>query len=252
MEGVIGVADALESGAQVLEIFVAADEASRGAGRERDIASLRRIADVAESAGVRMHHVGNDVIGALSDTSTPQGVVAVVGIPDVSLSDIVGAADLVLVLAEVRDPGNAGTLVRSALGAGAAGVVFARGTVDAWTSKTVRASAGAVFRVPISSGLPLEGALSDLRGNGFTLVGTDATAAVAPEDVDLTGRVALVVGNESWGIPAPSSGLLDVSVGIPMPGPAESLNAGIAGSILLFEAVRQRRGGRVYPLAPHG
>jgi RNA methyltransferase, TrmH family len=235
----------------VTELFIAGDGVAGAEARDRELVSLRRVETHAASRGVPITHVGDDVIAALSDTTTPQGIVAVVAIDEVSIADMARTADLILVLAEVRDPGNAGTLLRSALGAGAGGVVLSRGTVDAWTSKTVRASAGALFKVPIKSGSPVEEALRELRSAGFSLVGTDAGARRAPEEVDLTGRVAVVVGNESWGMPPSAAGLVDIAVGIPMPGPAESLNAGIAGSILLFEAVRQRRVSGVYSLAPN-
>lgn len=179
------------------------------------------------------------VIAALTDTSTPQGVVAVAETRAIEADAIRG--DLVMVLADVRDPGNAGTLLRSAVAAGASGVVFAKGSVDPFNPKTVRAAAGLLFRIPVVHEVALGEALTLLKARGFVVVGADAGSEVAPEDVDLAQAVALVLGNESWGIEAGARALLDEVVGIPMPGPAESLNVGIAGSILLFEAVRQRR-----------
>ena len=183
--------------------------------------------------------VTGQVIAALTDTSTPQGVVAVAEERAIETEAIDG--DLVVVLADVRDPGNAGTLIRSAVAAGSSGVVFAKGSVDPFNPKTVRATAGLLFRVPLVHEVALEDVLGLLKARGFFVVGADAAADVAPEDVDLTQSIALVLGNESWGIEAGARALLDEVVGIPMPGPAESLNVGIAGSILLFEAVRQRR-----------
>ena len=183
--------------------------------------------------------VTGPVIAALTDTSTPQGVVAVAEARTIEAEAIDG--DLVVLLADVRDPGNAGTLLRSAVAAGSSGVVFAKGSVDPFNPKSVRATAGLLFRVPLVHEVALEDALGVLKARGFFVVGAAVGAAVAPEDVDLTQAVALVLGNESWGIEAGARSLLDEVVGIPMPGPAESLNVGIAGSILLFEAVRQRR-----------
>lgn len=179
------------------------------------------------------------VIGALTDTATPQGVVAVAEARTIELREIEG--DLVVVLAGVRDPGNAGTLLRSAVASGCSAVVFAKGSVDPFNPKTVRATAGLLFHIRVVCEVPLEDSLSTLKKSGFLVVGADAEAGRAPEDIDLTQPAALVLGNESWGIEAGARGLLDETVGIPMPGPAESLNVGIAGSILLFEAVRQRR-----------
>jgi TrmH family RNA methyltransferase len=193
----------------------------------------------AASAGVPIFPVTSNVSAALSDTTTPQGVVAVARERGGSLGDL-GAPTLVLVLAGVSDPGNAGTLVRSAVAAGADAVVFAEGSVDPFAPKTVRSAAGALFGTTIVRAIALEDALEALRAAGLQIVGAEA-GGPAPESVDLAGPVTLVVGNEAWGIPAEAAHLTDATVGIPMPGPAESLNVGIAGSILLFEVVRRRR-----------
>lgn len=182
--------------------------------------------------------VSGRVIAALTDTATPQGVVAVAEARTARLDAVEG--DLVVVLADVRDPGNAGTLVRSAVAAGAAAVVFATGSVDPFNPKTVRSTAGLLFYVDVVTEVPLRATLEEMRAKGFLLVGAEAGSPVAPVGVDLSGPVALVLGNESWGIDPSARHLLDEVVGIPMPGPAESLNVGIAGSILLFEVVRRR------------
>ncbi|MGH2753410.1 MAG: TrmH family RNA methyltransferase, partial [Actinomycetota bacterium] len=181
------------------------------------------------------------VLKAMSDAATPQGSVAVAGIPSVGIADVAGPLDLVLVLAAVRDPGNAGTLVRSAVAAGAGAVVFTDESVDPFGPKTVRASAGTIFLVPVVPAPSLAAVVEELHDRGLTVLGASASAPRAAQETDLTDPVALVLGNEAWGIPAVSRHLLDGEVGIAMPGPAESLNVGMAGSILLFEAVRQRR-----------
>jgi TrmH family RNA methyltransferase len=190
---------------------------------------------------VRFSRVDRAVGRALSQTVTAPGVVAVVRAPGVALSDIPSGADLVLVLAEVRDPGNAGTLIRSAAAAGADAVIFSTRAVDPLSDKTVRSAAGAVFRVPLVRDIELDVGIKALRGRGFAVVGTDARGSATPESCDMTRPIVLLLGNEAHGIPGPIEGLIDEVVGIPMPGAAESLNVGVAGSILLFEAVRQRR-----------
>ncbi len=222
--------DALRSRAEVTKVFVSTD--ADGA---------EEITEAARSASVRVVETSRSVAASLSDSVTPQGIVAVVHAPASDLSAIPQNADLVVVLAAVRDPGNAGTLVRSAVAAGAHAVVFGAGSVDPFGPKTVRAAAGSFFSATVIRDIDVPAALAHLHTAGFSLVGADARASTAPEQVDLTTRVALVVGNEAWGLPAEMRDLLDVTVGIPMPGPVESLNVGIAGSILLFEAVRQRR-----------
>ncbi len=197
-------------------------------------------ADLAGLAGGRVTPVGESVLRAISDASTPQGIVARVAMPEpVDVSD---GADPVVVLAQVRDPGNAGTLVRSAVAAGAGAVVFSKGSVDPFGPKTVRASAGALFRVPIVRDADLLSTLGNLRESGVFLIGASARGSASYDEVDLTRRTAFVLGNEAWGLEPEITARLDEIVSIPMPGPVESLNVGIAGSILLFETVRQRRG----------
>lgn len=227
VEGRRAVLTAIEAGADVTEVFVC---------------DAPDVADAAAARGIPVVPVTERVLAALSDVATPQGVVAVARSPHATLADVARDARLALVLADVRDPGNAGTLVRSAAAAGAAAVVFARASVDPFHPKTVRATAGTLFRVPIVRAVDLPDALGGLRRAGLRVVGADARAPSAWDDGRLDGRVALVVGNEAWGIGDEGRTLLDDVVGIPMPGAAESLNVGIAGSILLFEAVRRARG----------
>ena len=151
---------------------------------------------------------------------------------------------LALVLADVRDPGNAGTLVRSALAAGAGAVVFAKGSVDPLHPKVVRSAAGSLFQIPIVRGPQLQDVAEVLSGLGVALVGAAADASTDMYEADLARPVAIVLGNEAWGLPPEATDRTDLTVRIPMPGPAESLNVSVAGSILLFEALRQRRASR--------
>ena len=221
--------EALKSTATVDEVFAIPD------------AVTPEVRALVAKRGVPLVGVSEAVLGSLCDTTTPQGMAAVVRMGRAAVGEVPADASLVLVLAEVRDPGNAGTLVRSALAAGASAVVFTRGSVDPWHPKTVRATAGTLFHVPVIRAHAFEETVFHLRAAGFVLIGADATSRRALDWVDLTRRIAFVVGNEAWGLPSDMRHLLDEDVGIPMPGPVESLNVGIAGSILLFETVRQRR-----------
>ena len=240
------IREAIEAGASVEEIFLVEE------GGATDIVEL------AEARGIPTTVVSEPVMAAISDTRTPQGAVALIHEAPAVLEDVVSTADLVIVVAQVRDPGNAGSLVRSAVAAGASAVIFTHGSVDPFHPKSVRAAAGALFRVPIVRGSTLQTAISALKRARVQVLGAAAEATTSADALDLTGPVALVLGNEAWGLPAEERSLLDQVVGIPMPGPAESLNVGIAGSILMFEVVRQRRrrgGGEspaVYPQQPHG
>lgn len=227
LEGTVPVREALAAGAPIRYVFVSTEhpEADAFAGSETEVV-------LASPA----------VLEAVSDAATPQGVVAVVEMGDVALSEVDEAVDLVLVLDQVRDPGNAGTLVRCATASGAGAVVFAKGSVDPYAPKTVRAAAGLHGRVALVRDADLGEAAAELRARGFAVVGTDAAAPRSYDGLDYAGKVAFVIGNEAWGIAAEHRSDVTDLVGIPMPGDAESLNAGIAGAILLFEAVRQRRG----------
>ncbi|MGI8520738.1 MAG: TrmH family RNA methyltransferase, partial [Actinomycetota bacterium] len=173
------------------------------------------------------------------DAVTPQGAVAIARSPLIPAPEI-SSWDLVLVLEQVRDPGNAGALLRAAVAAGASAVIFALDSVDATNSKTVRASAGALFRVPVAGGAALEQVAELAHGAGATVVGAETEAALSLYEADLRGPLVVVVGNEAHGLSGGRATLLDETVSIPMPGPQESLNVSLAGALVLFEAVRQR------------
>ena len=222
------VRDALDTDVQLTDVFVRADAV--------ELAELR--ADC-EQAGARVLEVGDNVLRALADTTTPQGVVAVAATPSFRVADLAPDADLVLVLAQVRDPGNAGTLVRSAAAAGADCVVFSEGSVDPFGPKTVRASAGSVLRVPVDRSLPLADGVRILKEKGFNIVAAEGRSNTTLYDVDMSGPTAVVLGNEAWGFEADVA--FDTAASLPMEATIESLNVATAGSLFLFEAVRQRR-----------
>ena len=228
LEGLAAVLDALEHGARLRSLFVA--------GRDEGTA----VEEAAATAGVEVIEVGADVASSLSSTVTPQGIVAVAESPVVGLESLPPSPSLVLVLAGVRDPGNAGTLLRSAAAAGADAVVFSDDSVDPLNPKVVRSSAASLFLVPVVADAPVEEAMAILKERDCNLLGADSDGRAVYE-TDLTRPLGLVVGNEAHGLPGSVRDLLDGEVSVPMPGPTESLNAGIAGSLLLFEAVRQRR-----------
>ena len=229
MDGIIGVQEALQK-AKVREIFM-----RQGLEDTQDLDAL------AHSLDVPLWRVEAGVIASLSEAVTPQGVVAVVEDPSVDLEAIGPGADLIVAIGEVRDPGNAGTLVRSAAAVDADAVVFISGTVDPLHPKVVRSSAGALFGVPIVRDVTFEETIDHLHGLSIKVLGAQARAPTPVDAVDLTTPIAIVLGNEAWGLPVELRDALDEVVGIPMPGSVESLNVAVAGSIFLFEAVRQRR-----------
>lgn len=196
------------------------------------------------ATGAEVRWVTADVLARAVDTVTPQGVAAIASRIDVPLADAVAAASggpLALVLVDVADPGNAGTLLRAAEAAGAAAVLFCGGSVDPCNPKCVRASAGALFHLPVAVGGEAEAVLERLGGAGVRTVATVVHGGTPYDDADLAGPVAIVLGNEAHGLPAGLVELVDTRVTIPMAGRSESLNVAMAGSVLCFESLRQRR-----------
>ncbi|HEX2239669.1 MAG TPA: RNA methyltransferase [Actinomycetota bacterium] len=220
--------DALESGFRVTDIFVADVLVHEGGWTDAEVPPETSV-----------WRVTPPILKALADTTTPQGIVAVVGVPDRSIAGLEDPS-LVVVLADVRDPGNAGTLIRSAAAAGADAIVFPRGSVDPFAPKTVRAAAGALFKIPVIRGVQALEAVQLLKQRGLVAVAAVARGGASPYEIDLARPLALVLGNEAWGLPVELRSQIDETATIPMPGATESLNVGIAGSIILFEAVRQR------------
>lgn len=158
-----------------------------------------------------------------------------------TLDDVELRSGLLLVLAGVSDPGNVGTLIRTAAAAGADGVIVTEGSADPLNPKTARASAAALFATTLVADVSAVDALDQARTLGYLVLGADSTASGSIYRADLTVPFAVVLGNESWGLPEDRQGLLDNVLSIPMPGPVESLNVATAGSIFVFEALRQRR-----------
>lgn len=227
LDGPVLLAEALDVGVAVEAVY--ADPAALD---RPDVAAA--LATAAE-AGIRVWTVDGGLARHV-EVSTPHGLAAVARIPSVASGGGADGPALHLVLAGVADPGNAGTLLRTAEAVGASSVVIPDGSVDPWSPKVVRASAGSVLRVPVRQG-PVVAALSGL---GARLVGTRARDGRAPDEIDLTGPVALVLGSEAHGLPDDVVPLVDEWVSLPMRGRVESLNVAVAGSVLAFEAVRQR------------
>jgi TrmH family RNA methyltransferase len=232
IEGPTLLRDAITAGVTLREVFAAPD------------ADPALLADAA-AAGALVRPVTSQVLAAAVDTVTPQGIAAIAPRLEVSLEAAVAAAargPLSLVLVGVSDPGNAGTLLRAAEAAGAAAVLFCGGSVDPCNPKCVRASAGALFHLPVAIGGEAQAVLEQLRGAGVQTAATVVRGGAPYDTVDLTGPVALLLGSEAHGLPDAVTAGVDLRLSIPMAGRAESLNVAMAGSVLCFEALRQRRG----------
>jgi RNA methyltransferase, TrmH family len=194
--------------------------------------------------GVELLWLTPEVFDGVVDTQSPQGIAGLLVPPVFGWEDVLGSggsAALIVVAVGLQDPGNLGTLVRSAEAFGATGMLTTPGTVSAWNQKALRASVGSVFRVPVVGVETSE--VERLKGRGVRLiaaVGTEDAGVVAAQEMDFSGACALMIGNEGAGLTAEWMEMCDARVTIPCPGPVESLNAAVAGSLLLYEASRQR------------
>jgi TrmH family RNA methyltransferase len=230
IEGPNLLAEALRSGLPIDTVFVAQ-------GSERLLDGLHIPSDAQILA------LPQAALTSALATETPQPIAALVRPPDWSWDHLLGlrrnTAPLVLVLAGLQDPGNLGTILRSAEAFGATGIVALTGTVSAWNPKAVRASAGSVFRVPYITSTA-EDCIPRLHRAEATIFATGSRAAKDAHQVNLARPVALIIGNEGSGVPAELAARADATITIPCPGPVESLNAAVAASVLLYEAARQR------------
>ena len=182
-------------------------------------------------------YVTKSIMKLLASTETPQGVLAVVKNKDIELVDDDG---FYIFCDKVQDPGNLGTIIRTAHASGALGVILRKGTVDLYNDKTLRSTMGSIFNVPVVYDNDDLDTILSLKNNGFKIISSSLDTDYNFYDIDLTGKCIIVVGNEGNGISSEIFAISDEKFKIPMPGGAESLNVGIATSVIAFEAVRQR------------
>lgn len=235
-EGPQAVREALARPGTVHELFVT--EAAAVRHPELVLSAL--------DAGRPVHRVSEEVADALAQTVQPQGLAAVCRRLDVSLEEVLGTGPrLIAVLARIRDPGNAGTVLRCADAAGADAVLFTDASVDVYNPKCVRSSAGSVFHLPVVVGQDLARLAPTLREDGVRLVAADGSGTDELEaTVDaggLAGPTAWVFGNEAWGLPEETRALTDAVVRVPVYGAAESLNLATAAAICLYASARAQR-----------
>ncbi len=222
--------------ATLIELFATVEAAERYAG----------IVDAARAAGARVHLAPDEELAEVSQTVTPQGIVGVCRFLDSPFEEILAAEPrLVAVLAHVRDPGNAGTVLRCADAAGADAVVLTDASVDLYNPKSVRASVGSLFHLPVAVGVPVEQAVSGLKSAGVRILAADGAG---DDDLDdeldagtMGGPSAWVFGNEAWGLPEETRALADAVVRVPIHGRAESLNLATAAAVCLYASARAQR-----------
>ena len=247
VEGPKLVEEAVRSGLEA-EALLVSESGEREAARVLSAAS-ESDAGISRS---RILRTTDKLFESVAGTDTPQGVAALFRQREWNLEDVLrgpGAMresePLVAVLAGVQDPGNVGTILRSAEAFGATGAVATRGTADPWSPKALRASAGSALRLPVLRGMAVPILLAQLKLAGVKVYAATSQRGPASEDVsqaiDLCGPSAIFIGNEGSGLPPEIERAADGTISIPTAGAVESLNAGIAASIVLYEAARQRR-----------
>ncbi|WP_406728387.1 RNA methyltransferase [Streptomyces sp. GD-15H] len=222
--------------ATLVELFATPEAAERHAD----------IIGAARDAGARVHLAAEQVIADISTTVTPQGLVGVCHFLDTPFDEILAARPrLVAVLAHVRDPGNAGTVLRCADAAGAEAVVLTDASVDLYNPKAVRASVGSLFHLPVAVGVPVERAVAALRDTGVRVLAADGAGDRDLDDeldrCTMGGPTAWVFGNEAWGLPEETRALADAVVRVPIHGKAESLNLATAAAVCLYASARAQR-----------
>jgi TrmH family RNA methyltransferase len=235
-EGPQAVREALSTPGGLFELFATAEAEHRYADLVR----------AAESAGVPVLRVSGEVMAELAQTVTPQGLLAVCGFLDVPLATpLASSPRLVTVLAHVRDPGNAGTVLRTADAAGSDAVVFTDASVDPYNGKCVRASAGSLFHLPVVTGPRVEELIPALHETGMTVLAADGSGDRSLDDAIDSGLLARptawVFGNEAWGLPGEILSHVDEVVSVPIYGAAESLNLATAAAVCLYASARAQR-----------
>jgi RNA methyltransferase, TrmH family len=245
-------AERTESGECAIEGVRIVEEAIRSGLKFRAVFFRESAQNVAEKllpqigSHVETLLLPDSIFDGAVPSETPQGIAALVRLREFSLEDILERLQVgpVMIVVGLQDPGNLGTILRSAEAFGSAGVVLGEGTVSPFNSKVIRASAGSLFRIPLVSSKAvggLEAILPKFRTQGVRLIATSSHKGTPLDQARLTERSAIFVGSEGSGLPRNVLAQVDELVAIPHATQVESLNAGVAGSIVLYEAARQRR-----------
>ncbi len=224
----------------ILEVYVA----------ESALASLEKMDAKEEKMAVKLKKTGYEVVAdslfkKMADTQTPQGILCVVKQPEYRLEEILKQdRPLLMILENLQDPGNLGTIIRTGEGAGITGVIMTAKTVDIFNPKVIRATMGSVFRVPFLYVEDMEDTLKKLKEKGIRTYAAHLAGREYYDSFSFTGGTAFLIGNEGNGLEKKTADLADSYLKIPMEGKVESLNAAIAASLLMYEAQRQRRNGK--------
>ena len=227
VEGFRFTEEALESDFEVVHIFISA----KGESKFESSSVKNKLQE-----NTKVYSLSDSLFKGICDTDNPQGIIAVVRNKPVEIKYDHG---FYMLADKIQDPGNMGTIIRTAHAAGALGVIITKGTVDIYNEKTLRSTMGSIFKIPVIEDKDLS-LVQKLRDSGFKLVTSSLDTDKNFYDIDLKEKVIISVGNEGNGISAEVYEISDFKIKIPMPGGAESLNAAVAASIMMYEVVRQK------------
>ncbi len=201
-----------------------------------------KLYSVKQSGRALVEIVKTDIFNKMCDTKTPQGILCVVSMPEYHLDEMLETNEgLFLILEDIQDPGNLGTIVRSGEGAGLSGIIMSSHTVDIFNPKTIRATMGSIYRMPFIYTDDLADAVRTVKNAGIKTYAAHLAGKTAYDKENYRGASAFLIGNEGNGLSRETADLADLYVRIPMLGEVESLNAGVAAALFMYEAARQRR-----------
>ncbi len=233
LEGYRLVKDALDSGAEIRYLIIS------------DSFFQKEELFLSQMPNIKSVQVPDELFSRISETESPQGILAVAEKPVYDKKEIINSIKRVIALEDIQDPGNLGTIIRSADACGFDAVFLSKDSVDPYNPKVIRSTMGSLFHVPVIIEENFTEALHALKSNNILLAAAHIRDALPCWQADMSGKVAVIIGNEGNGLSDKVLNLVDINVMIPMPGKAESLNASAAASILIYECMRQNERNKI-------
>jgi TrmH family RNA methyltransferase len=231
IEGIKFFIEALNEEEKIIRIFMSEQFLSTSESKEILVKAAAR--------NIKTYMLPDRLFKGISDTESPQGILAVIKAKHHNINQLPAEGNLLIILEALQDPGNMGTIIRTADAAGFTGIVVSQGCVDIYNPKVLRSTMGSVFHIPLFFTNNLGETIQTLKSKGIKIYGTHLKGASNYFELDMRSDIAIVIGNESKGISDETAALADALVKIPMIGKAESLNASIAAGLLMYESVRQ-------------
>ncbi|MGI6085303.1 MAG: TrmH family RNA methyltransferase [Acetivibrionales bacterium] len=232
LEGFRLVKDVLDSGAEIRYFIVSDSFCSK---EELFLSQVSNIKSV---------QVSDELFDRVNDTQSPQGIMAVAKLPMYDEREIIKSARWVIALENLQDPGNLGTIIRSADACGFDAVIMSKDSVDPYNPKVIRSTMGSLFHIPVIT-VDIYKALEELKSRNILLAAAHTRDALPCWQTDMSGEVAIIIGNEGNGLSDRIIDIADKTIMIPMIGKAESLNASVAASMLIYECMRQREKNKI-------